>query len=489
MTMFRAAPFIPVLDSPLYQQLYAHLRTAILTGKLTGGTKLPSTRTLADELGVSRNTVLNAYEQLRAEGYLESSTGSGTFVAQVLPETLLGKSSRKTTTRTSPPRPHLSKHATLQLAAPPAPAPEPLGPGLVSPFRTSMPALDAFPYKVWSQLIIRQAKHISQQVLQYQEVAGYRPLREAIATHITLSRQVQCSPEQIIIVAGSQGGLDLVSRLFLNAGDAVWVEDPGYFGARGAFLGAGAHVVPVPVDCEGLVVEAGIKRAPKARLVHVTASHQFPLGVTMSVQRRLALLEWANCANAYILEDDYDSEYRYSGRPLAALQGLDDTGRVIYIGTFSKVFFPALRIGYLVLPTSLVEPFLTVRHYVDVHPPILEQAVLTDFIREGHFERHIRRMRKLYAERRAALLEAIKDLPLEIDEPEAGLRCIGWLPEGMDDVALVQKAAEHGLELWPVSAFSIEPIKRKGILLGYGGSSKEVMQDGVRRLAAALGDM
>jgi GntR family transcriptional regulator / MocR family aminotransferase len=473
MTLFGDNPFTPALESPLYQQLYTHLRTAILSGKLREGTKLPPTRVMADELGLSRNTVLNAYDQLLAEGYLESITGSGTFVTQVLPENLLTTPRKSSTSRQriAPSHPHFSKHARLQLAAPQPPAPEPSHPTLVSPFRTSLPALDAFPYKVWSQLIIRQAKRISQHVLQYQDVAGYRPLREAIAAHVTLSRQVQCSFEQIVIVAGSQGGLDLVSRMFLNGGDAVWIEDPGYFGARGAFLGAGAQVVPVPVDCEGIVVETGVQRASKACLVHVTPSHQFPLGVTMSVRRRLALLEWANDADAYILEDDYDSEYRYSGRPLAALQGLDETGRVIYIGTFSKVFFPSLRIGYLILPPALVEAFLTVRHYLDVHPPLLEQAVLADFMHEGHFARHIRRMRNLYGERRKALLEAIKDLPLEIDEPEAGLRCIGWLPDGMDDQVLVQKAAEHGLELWPVSAFSIEPMKRKGILLGYGGSS------------------
>ena len=248
-----------------------------------------------------------------------------------------------------------------------------------------------------------------------------------------------------------------------------------------------AEIVPVPVDAEGLVVEAGVARAPQARLVYVTPSHQFPLGVTLSLTRRLTLLEWAKRAEAYILEDDYDSEFRFSGRPLAALQGLDESERVIYIGTFSKVLFPALRLGYLILPPSLVEAFLNVRQFIDGHPPMLEQAVVTDFIVEGHFRRHLRRMRTLYAERRAALLEAVRELPLDVQSPEAGFHCIGWLPEGMDDLALVGQAVAHGLNLWPVSSFRMEPsATRKGLVLGYGEYSVKAIRDGVRRLAAAM---
>jgi GntR family transcriptional regulator/MocR family aminotransferase len=320
----------------------------------------------------------------------------------------------------------------------------------------------------------------------YQPLAGYRPLREAIAAHVTVTRRVHCTPDQIIIVPGSQGALDLAARMLVNAGEPVWLEDPGYLGARGALLGAGAQIIPVPVDDEGLVVEAGIARAPHARLVYLTPSHQFPLGVTMSLARRLALLDWAKRADAYILEDDYDSEYRFGGRPLAALQGLDDADRVIYIGTFSKVLFPALRIGYIILPEPLVNPFLTIRGLIDIHPPMLDQVVLTDFITEGHFTRHLRRMRTIYAERRAALLEAASNLPLDIFSPEAGIHCIGWLPDGMDDRALAQAAVAHDLNLWPVSKFSIEPLARKGLILGYGAYGVEVIKDGVQRLGAAM---
>jgi GntR family transcriptional regulator/MocR family aminotransferase len=283
--------------------------------------------------------------------------------------------------------------------------------------------------------------------------------------------------------------LDLAARVLLNAGDPVWIEDPGYPGARGALLSAGAQIMPVPVDQEGLMIEAAIARAPQARLAYLTPSHQFPLGVTMSLTRRLALLDWANRTGAYLLEDDYDSEYRFAGRPLAALQGLDEAERVIYIGTFSKVLFPALRLGYLVLPAPLVEEFLRVRRYVDTHLPILEQAVLTDFMTEGHFTRHLRRMRTLYAERRTALLTAARDLPLDIYAPEAGIHCVGWLPAGMDDQALVRQGAAHNLDLTPISIFCLEPLARTGLLLGYGGYSVAEIKAGVRRLAAALRSM
>ena len=490
MTTFRINPFSSDLDAPLYQQLYAYMQTAILSGELKRGMKLPSTRALADEFSISRNTVLNAYRQLMAEGYLESAEGSGTFVTRVLPEHLLMAPSRVAPTNTQlieSRQPLFSEHAKFQIAASQMTALlSPSSSGLPRPFASGTPALDVFSYKLWSRLVIRQASRMPDSAFAYQDAAGYRPLREAIAAHVTVSRRVHCTPEQIIMVSGSQGALDLVSRMLINAGDPVWMEDPGYLGARGAFLGANAHIIPVPVDNEGLVVETGIARAPQARLVYLTPSHQFPLGVTMSLARRLALLDWAKHTGSYILEDDYDSEYRFAGRPLAALQGLDNADRVIYIGTFSKVLFPALRIGYLILPRPLVDAFLTVRSLIDVHSPMLEQAVLTDFIVEGHFARHLRRMRTLYAERRAALIEAVSELPLEIYSPKAGIHCIGWLPEGMDDLSLVRKAAAQGLDLWPISNFCIEPLARKGLLLGYGGYSVSEIKDAAGRLTTAM---
>jgi GntR family transcriptional regulator/MocR family aminotransferase len=492
MMFFAENPFRPAPDAPLYQQLYAHLQAAILAGRLPRGAKLPSTRALADELRVSRNTVLAAYEQLTAEGYLESAKGSGTFVACDLPDALLTASTARVPPASQPRRavpaqPALSARARAQLTSrqiwPALPA---INAGRPRPFSLGLSALDVFPYKLWSHLLVRQARRLSSGAIAYQPPAGYAPLREAIAAHVTVSRQAHCAADQVVIVAGAQGAFDLVARVLLDAGDPVWMEDPGYVGARGAFLGAGAQIIPVPVDQEGLIVEAAIARAPHARLAYVTPSHQFPLGVTMSLTRRLALLDWAQRANAYILEDDYDSEYRFAERPLAALQGLDRAGRVIYIGTFSKVLAPALRIGYLILPPPLVEPFLEVRRLIDFHAPTLEQAVLADFMAEGHYTRHLRRMRTLYASRRGALLEALRELPLEVHASPVGSHCIGWLPEDIDEAALVREAIARGLNLWLVSQYSIEPLPRQGLVLGYGAHSPEETREAVGRLGAAM---
>lgn len=492
MNIFTQYPFTPEPDQPLYQQIYAYLRAAILAGHLPGGLKLPSTRALADEMRVSRNTILAAYDQLNAEGYIESLEGSGSFVADVLPDQLLTTPQHRTPAPpqpqpSAPPGPSLSTHALAQMSSPPIVPPlPPLPNGRPRPFSLGMSALDAFPYSLWSRLVTRHARRVTISALTYQDPAGYRPLCEAIAEHVTISRRVRCTPEQVVIVAGAQGAFDLAARMLVNAGDPVWMEDPGYVGARGALLGVGADIIPIPIDHEGLVVAAGIELAPQARLAYVTPSHQFPLGITMSLRRRLALLGWANRADAYILEDDYDSEYRFAGRPLATLQGLDESERVIYIGTFSKVLAPALRIGYLILPPRLVEPFLKVRRLIDFHLPILEQAALTDFIADGHFTRHLRRVRTLFAERRAALLAALRDVPLDIQASPAGSHCIGWLPTGMDGARLVQQAAANGLNLWLLSNYSMQPLEREGLILGYGDHDQAVMQDATHKLASVM---
>lgn len=474
--------------TPLYQQLYSSLQAAILSGELKRATKVPSTRAMAAQQNVSRNTVLNAYSQLIAEGYLESIEGSGTFVARVLPDAPPATPRRRMTGARRAPlsQPQFSTHARRQMAAPQLFSAPATARNSSQPFQFGVPALDAFPYALWSRLLVRQARHMPSAAFGYQEAAGYRPLREAIAAHVAVSRGVRCAPDQIMIVSGSQGALDLAARMLINSGQAVWMEDPGYLAARGAFLGAGAQIVPVPVDEQGLDVEAGRKRAPRARLVYITPSHQFPLGVTMSLSRRLALLDWARQANAYILEDDYDSEYRFAGRPLAALQGIDDVGRVIYIGTFSKVLFPALRVGYLILPRPLIDAFLTVRRLIDVHTPVLEQAVLAEFMSAGHLARHLRRMRVLYAERRDALVEAAQKLPLEVHSPAAGMHCIGWLPAGLDETDVVNAAAAHGVSLSTISSFSIEPPARAGVVLGFSEYPVPVIREAMRRLAAAL---
>jgi GntR family transcriptional regulator/MocR family aminotransferase len=346
-----------------------------------------------------------------------------------------------------------------------------------------------FPFEVWARLMSRQWRRPPTALLSYGDPAGYWRLREAIAAYLTASRGVRCVTEQVIVVAGSQQGLDLAARVLLDVGDRVWIEDPGYIGARGALKSAGADLVPVAVDSEGLNIAEGISRCPTARLVYITPSHQYPLGVTMSLSRRLALLEWAHRAGAWVLEDDYDSEYRYTGRPLPALQGLDTEDRTIYLGTLSKTLFPSLRLGYLVVPTDLVAAFVAAKALADRHAPSVEQAVLADFMSEGHFARHVRRTRVLYAERQATLLKAAGSALnglLEISPAEAGMHLVGFLPEGIDDRAVSRQASAYGVDAPPLSSYAIAPLPRGGLLLGYAAFGADEIIRGVERLAAAV---
>lgn len=474
--------------APLYQQVYERLRTAILNGQIPAGARLPSTRTLAAALGVSRNTILNAYDQLTAEGYILGVEGSGTVVASLLPETLLSIGAAPTSQPDKIPTANLglSERGLAYTQAPPMPSRKPTDRPQRA-FQLGLPALDAFPFEIWNRCINRRARYTVPGLYAYQDSAGYRPLREAIANHVTVARGVRCTPDQVIVLTGSQGGLDLAARMLIDPGDSVWIEDPGYLGARGALVGAGANIVPVPVDNEGLDVAVGIVRCPDARLAYVTPSHQFPLAVTMSLSRRLALLDWAKKSNSWILEDDYNSEFRYSGRPLAALQGLDTANRVIYIGTFSKILFPALRLGYLIVPEMLVDAFRAARRFIDVHPSMLEQTALADFMDEGHLTRHIRRMRSLYAERREVLVTLAKrDLPLDIYAPEAGMHLVGWLPDGVDDKTASARAEAQGIFAPSVSMFSINRPQRGGLLLGYVSITEPEICEGVARLSTVL---
>ena len=476
----------PDMPVPLHQQLYQAVRGAILRGQLASGTRLPATRELARELGVARNTVMNAYEQLLAEGYLEGRSGSGTYVNRVLPAEMLQVQSTH-----SPPLQQgqgrtLSRRGAL-LSATPASASRDSGKPIA--FRPGLPALDTFPFDRWARLMARHWRQPPIDLLSYGSPAGYQPLREALAEHLRAVRGVRCAPDQVIVVSGSQQGLDLAARVLLDPGDAVWLEDPGYMGARGALTSAGAKIVPVPVDAEGLDVRAAIARSPTARLAYVTPSHQFPLGVTMSLPRRLALLDWAHRAGAWVLEDDYDSEYRYTGRPLPALQGLDGDNRTVYLGTLSKTLFPSLRLGYVVVPADLVPAFVAAKALADRHAPTVEQAVLADFIVAGDFDGHIRRTRKLYAERQAALVDAAaKHLTglLDVRPAEAGMHLVGYLPQGIDDRAIARQAAAGGVEAPPLSAYALAPQPLKGLMLGYAAFSHAEIESGIRRLAAVL---
>jgi GntR family transcriptional regulator/MocR family aminotransferase len=410
-------------------------------------------------------------------------------VARTLPETLLRARPEATGQERPGRRPRLSRRGALLLSTRVALS---RGAATAHPFRPGLPGLDAFPFDLWTRLLARRWRRVPRQLLDYGEPAGYAPLREAIAAYLGEARAVSCEASQVIVVTGAQQAVDLAARVLLDPGDIAWVEDPGYQGARGALVAAGIRLAPVPLDAEGLDVRRGARLAPDARLVYVTPSHQYPLGVTMTLQRRLALLEWASASGAWILEDDYDSEYRYAGRPLAALQGLDAAGRVIYAGTFSKVLFPALRLGYLVVPPELVDAFVAARALTDRHSPSVTQAALADFIDGGHFARHVRRTRALYAERQATLTRVARRTLgglLEVAPAEAGMHLMGWLPPGVDDRAAARAALARDVDAPPLSSFRVRPARRGergGLVLGYAAYTPREIDDACGRLAAAL---
>jgi len=469
--------------APLHRQLYDQLREAILAGRLVPGARLPSTRALATDLSLSRNTVATAFEQLLSEGYVEGRVGAGTYVSPVLPETLLGAAGPAAGTAGGgvPARPSLRGEAIAD-AMPRRPDRHPA-------FALAAAELDAVAAREWGRAMVRWWRHPSGELMRQRDPSGWLPLRRAIAAYLGAVRAVRCDPEQVMIVSGAQAGVDLAARLLLDPGDAAWIEEPGYAGLRAAVLAAGAVAVPVPVDAEGLSVSAGRRLAPAARLAAVTPSHQFPLGVTMSLARRLALLDWAREAGAWILEDDYDSEYRYAGRPLAALQGLDPDGRVIYVGTFSKVLFPSIRLGYLVLPASLVDLFRRARASVDDHAPAIAQAPLADFIETGQFAAHLRRCRARYAERRAILIDAIDaDLGgLLLPAPgEGGLHLLADLAGGMDDTEAARLASAQRVTVTPLANYYAGAPDRRGLLMGFGAVDEANIAASVKRLARAL---
>jgi GntR family transcriptional regulator/MocR family aminotransferase len=463
----------------LYRQLYDHLRNAILSGRLAPGTRLPSTRELASELNIARNTVLNTFEQLYAESYLERRVGDGTYVSHQLPDDLLRVNNQQST-QSHRKRANAASFMAVSVANYSGPP---------RPFRTGTPAFDAFPYKLWGRLLAQRWSNSAGEMLQYSDSAGYLPLRKAIAAYISTTRGVRCAPEQLIITSGSQHALEIVIRTVLKTGDKVWIEDPGFLGARASFIAANANLVPVPVDNDGLNIASGIERCSEPNLIYVTPSHQYPLGSTLSLSRRFALVKLAARCGAWIIEDDYDSEFRYVGRPLAALQGLDTEQRVIYIGTLSKVLFPSIRIGYIVAPPDLFDALLSARCLGGHQSATLDQAVLADFISQGHFARHIRRMRVLYAERQQALVNAAKrelNGLLEIKPSDAGMHLLGWLPEHVDDQQAFRKATAAGVEVTPLSAYCIEPPKRGALRLGYTGYKSREIWRATRRLAEAL---
>jgi GntR family transcriptional regulator / MocR family aminotransferase len=476
----------PEGSKELWRWLYRELRGAILDGRLKPGSRMPSTRNLAEQYDISRGTVVVAFDHLRSEGYLETQVGAGTFVVSNLPDDSMSVKRSRERNLGGVSRAKLSKRGRLASEnVPPVPAFHSVG----KAFRSYEPALDLFPVDLWSRVAGRVLRHAPRTLYGNGDVKGYLPLRRAIAEYVGSVRGVRCDPDQVIITTGTQPALDLIARMVLDHGDAVWMEDPGYPGIFFALRSAGAKIVPVPVDGEGLDVEWARRRAPDAKLAYVTPANQFPLGVTMSLARRRALLDWAEARAAWVVEDDFDSEYRYSGRPLAALQSLDRAGSVIYVSTFTKILFNALRLGFMVLPPRLVEPFAAARNCIDRHPPTLDQAILAEFILEGHFGHHIRRMRQVYADRMAVLAEAAEQRLgglIEVVSTVTGMRTVGWLQTGEDDQSAQSRASAQGLEVAALSMFTIRHPVRSGLMLGFAGSSPDELRRGVNVLAAIL---
>jgi GntR family transcriptional regulator/MocR family aminotransferase len=468
-------------NQTLTSWLYAQLRLAIIEGRLRPGSRLPASRDFAKLYGLSRGTVVSVFERLQSEGYVSCRVGAGTRVNRI------ERVNSVHTLNSTPP-------AYVRRVIADYVRPKPwIGldarPG-VRPFCMRVPAIAEFPAELWGRIAARRARNFRSWLQTDHDGRGYRPLRDAIADYLASSRGVRCSSDQIIVVSGVQQGLDLLARLLLRQGDPIWMEDPGYFGATIAFGNAGAQMIGVPLDEQGLSVAAGLRLCPHAKGAYVTPAHQFPLGMTMSLERRMALLNWASDTGAFIIEDDYDSEYRFEGLPVPAMQGLDRHSNVIFIGSFNKLLFPSLRIGYVVLPPSLVDLFLAFRYRTDFYNPSSDQAVLSDFIADGHLGRHLRRMRDLYAGRLTALHDGSKRYLrglLETSDVRAGLYTAAFLKNGMTSRQAEKAAARCDIEVAALDRYTLQSPDPKGVLLGFAAFDEKTLRAGLVKLSTALG--
>lgn len=467
---------------PLYRRLFETLREAVVGGALPASSRLPATRELAQQLGVSRNTVNSAYEMLAAEGYVIARTGAGFYVVTDLPDQRVTRLNPVAERARGPvTRRGLSRRGqSLALAS--RSVPDTDNPA----FQRGLPALDRFPFVHWQQHLARHARRPAQALLKYRDDGGLPALKAALRDYLQVARGVRCEPDQIIVVAGGQAALDLLSRLLLDVGDKVAIEEPGYPGARDALRSAGAVLAPTPLDGEGLCVD---QLDADARLVYVTPSYQFPLGVTLSGPRRLQLLQWAAQHDACVIEDDYDSEYRYGGRPLSCMQGIDQQGRVAYVGTFSKVMFPALRLGYMVVPRHLATACAAALRKTGQDAPLLIQAAMADFMQSGQFAGHIRKMRKLYAHRQALFVAlARRHLAglLEVQPTHAGMQLAGYFVRPVDEARLLPLARERGLDIACLSGYYLTRCDRPGLHLGYAGVPEADMETAILALGQVL---
>lgn len=463
---------------PLFRQVYTGLREAILSGAFRAGDRFPSTRELAEQLAISRTAVLAAYDQLLAEGFVVGRAGSGTYVAE-------GLGANRAPAGHAAARLRLSRFGSAAARAAGA-VPERPATTLRYDFAYRNTSVETFPFELWRRILLRHARKASLRALDYGPPPGSLALREAICAHLRRSRAVISDPDQVVVVNGSQQALDLAARVLLERGDPVAIENPHYQGARKVFLAAGARLHAVPVDAEGI----NPARLPRhARLAFVTPSHQLPTGAILPLARRLALLAWARRAGAVVIEDDYDGEYRYHGQPLESMQGLDTEGRVIYLGTFSRTIFPALRIGYLIAPKSLAPALTGAKWLADRHTSTLEQEALAEFIATGAYERHLRRSRRLNARRREVLLDAIDSHlggRVRVSGDASGVHLVLWPRGHASERALLARAAAHSVAVYGVSGYYLNPPRQAGLMLGYSRMPEADIREGIRRLAAAL---
>lgn len=465
------------LPVPLHRQLYGHLRNMIEERVLGPGHVLPSSRSLAQDLGVARNTVVNVYEQLSTEGYITGRPGARPTVVD-LPERTAPKARAKTNDR----RRLMSARGQLMLRQPSHHG----APGQLA-FHPGMPDAESFPFNTWSRLLARRAKVARNDLFGTYNVNGYPPLQRAIAGYIKVARGVRCRPEQIIITTGAQAALDVLARVLLDAGDAAWVEEPGYYGAQAAFVAAGAQLVPMHVDDQGWRLNPPASLTP--RLIYVTPACQHPLGVTMRMDQRLRLIELAERMDAFVIEDDFDGEYRFLGRPVQAMQGADTSDRVIYVGTFAKLLFPALRLGFMVLPEFLLPDISTVLSITGQFAPLLLQAALADFIEEGHMSMHLKRMRRIYAARRQTFRTfAQRELGewMTLRPTDAGIQFVGELRSGLNDIAIAAAARRRGLNVSPLSMHYRHAKPASGLVLGYAAINEANMPAAFRSLKQAF---
>ena len=476
-------PFaIPLSKSggPLFQQIYNGLRKAILLGAFQRGQKLPSTREVAEQLGISRTVVLLAYDQLLAEGFTVGRSGSGTYVSADV-------NVRRSTRAEESAKLSLSRFGSSAAAAwSRMTFAQPSTPSLPYDFVYGRSDLETFPFEIWRRMLLRCARRAPVSELDYGPAAGHVALKEAIATHLLRSRAVICDPSQVLVVNGSQQALDLIARVLIERGDRVAIEDPSYQGTREVLRAAGARLLPVAVDRDGLDPD----RLPaSACAAFVTPSHQFPTGAILPLARRLALLDWAKRKSAVIVEDDYDGEFRYEGQPLESLQGLDREGRVIYIGTFSRTVFSSLRIGYLITPKRLVPAFTAAKWLCDRHTATLDQETLAEFIASGMYERYLRRVRRRNAARREVLLEALhthlRDR-VDVTGDGAGAHVVLWLKHRISEDSVTASAAAQGVRVYGISGYFLRKSSRTGILLGYSRMKETAIREGIRRLGKVL---